>query len=109
MLFCASLAGDAELGMRNRDVLGPALERRIFRGVEPFEGVFAGLDPLDGREPEALEFTFLVPVGGEDPRADPQGFSRGDAVRLGGRRRSQGCMSGRRRVRTRSADVRGLF
>jgi hypothetical protein len=53
-LFCASLARDAELGMRNRDVLRPALERRISRGVEPLEDVFAGFDALDGGEPEAL-------------------------------------------------------
>src|SRR5271166_6526392 len=94
MLIRGSLAGDAELGMRNGDVLGPALERQISRGVEPLEDVFAGFDPLDGRQPEALKFAFLVPVGSKDPCTDPQGFSRGGAIGLGGRRRGRGCPRG---------------
>ena len=64
---------------------------------------------LDGREPEAREFAFLVPVGGQHPRADPQGFSRGGAVRLAARRRGRGGTSGFRRARTRRASVRVLF
>ena len=108
-LFRASLARDAKLGMRNGDVLRPTLERRIFRAVEPLEGELAGLDPLDGGEPEALELALLVPIGGQDPRPDPQGLSRGGAVRLVDRRRSQACRSRSRRDRTRSADVRVLF
>ena len=95
--------------MRNGDALWPALERRVFRRVEPLEDVFAGFDPLDGREPEAVEFAFLVPIGGQDPGADPQGLSRGDVVRLVARRRSRGCTRGFRRDRTASADVRVLF
>ena len=90
-LFRASLARDAELGMRNGDVLGPALERRIFRAVEPLERELAGVDPLDGGEPEALELALLVPIGGQHPRADPKRFSSGRAVRLVDRRRSRGC------------------
>jgi hypothetical protein len=70
--------------MRDGDVLGPAFERRIFGGVEPLEDVFAGLDPLDDGEPEAFELPLLVPIGGEDPGADPQGLSRDRAVGLAG-------------------------
>ena len=80
--------------MEDGDVLGPALERRIFWGVEPLEGELAVVDPLDGGEPEALEFPLLVPVGGQDPRADPQGLSSGGAVRLADRGRSRGCTRG---------------
>ena len=94
MLFRASLARDAELGMRNGDILGPALERRIFRTVEPLERELAVVDPLNSGEPEALKLALLVPIGGKDPRADPQGFSSGRAVRLVDRRRSRGCTRG---------------
>ena len=107
--FRASLARDAELGMGNGDVLGPALEHRVFRAVEPLEGELAGLDPLDGGEPKALKFPLLVEIGGEDPRADPQGFSRVGAVRLVDCRRGQACGCGSGRDRTRRADVRVLF
>ena len=51
---------------------GRALERRIFRRLEPLEGELAVLDPLDGGEPEALELALLVPIGGKNPRPDPQ-------------------------------------
>ena len=50
--------------MRDRDVLGPAFERRIPRAFEPLEEVFAGFDAFDDGEPEALEFALLVPIGG---------------------------------------------
>ena len=105
----ASLARDAKLGMRNGDVLGPALERRIFRAVEPLESELAGLDPLDGGEPEALELALLVPIGGQDPGADPKGLSSGRAVRLGNRRCGGSCTRGSRGDRTRGDDVRVLF
>ena len=79
--------------MRDGDVLGPALERRIFRAVEPLERELAVVDPLDDGDPEALELALLVPIGGEHSRADPQRLSSGRAVRLVGRRRSRGCTS----------------
>ena len=56
--------------MDERDVLGRYLERGVFRRLEPFERELAGVDPLHGREPEALEFLFVVPVRGEHARAD---------------------------------------
>ena len=108
-LFRASLARDAELGMGNGDVLRPALERRISRRVEPLEGVFAVFDPLDGREPEALEFALLVPIGCKNPRADPKGLSSGGAARIVDRRRGRSCTSGSRRDRAGSDDVLVLF
>ena len=88
---------------------GRLLKVGISWGLEPLEGEFAVVDPFDDGEPEALEFPLLVPVGGQDPRADPQGLSGGGAVRLADRRRRQGCTSLSRRGRTRSAYVHVLF
>src|SRR5271169_5358598 len=79
----ALLALDTELGMGYRDVFWPALERRVFRRLKPFEREFALIEPLDGGQPEAFEFAFLVPTGCEHPRADSKRFprvGRGDCV-----------------------------
>jgi len=49
----------------------PAFEGWIVR-IEPLERELAVFDPLDGGEPEALELPLLVPIGGKNPRPDPQ-------------------------------------
>jgi len=50
--------------MEQGDVLGPALECRFLRALEPFEGVPVGFDAFDVGEPEALELALLIPIGG---------------------------------------------
>ena len=58
--------------MRDGDIFRRALERRVFRRLDPFERELAVLDPLNGGEPEAVEFPLLVPKRGQNPCPDPQ-------------------------------------
>ena len=72
--------------MQDGDVLGPALKGWIFRRLEPFEREFVVVDLFDCGEPEALKYSFLVPVGGQDPRADAKSSRAGalSSLSIGG-------------------------
>ena len=75
----AHLPDDAKLGMGHRDVFGPALERRIFRGLKPFEREFALFDPFDGGRAKSLRTrafrSNISRAPARRPEASPRGWA----------------------------------